>query len=138
MEIMVDFPGGARVDAHFGSHTVMTDQPRVDGTPGSAPTPFELFLSSIATCAGIYALNYCRQHNLPTEGLRIVQHVHANPANGMADQIEIEIQTPAGFPEKHLPSLIRAAELCKVKKHLQTPPEFRVYTRNLSGSGTQA
>ena len=56
MEMIVDFPGGDRVDAHFGSYTVMTDQPNAKGEPGSAPTPFSLFLASIATCAGIYVL----------------------------------------------------------------------------------
>jgi hypothetical protein len=37
MEMTIDFPGGDRVDAHFGAYTVMTDQPRVKGEPGSAP-----------------------------------------------------------------------------------------------------
>jgi hypothetical protein len=43
MEIVVDFPGGARVDAHFDDYTVMTDQPPAGGGAGSAPTPFAVF-----------------------------------------------------------------------------------------------
>ena len=58
MEMIVDFPGGARVDAHFGPYTVATDQPTMGGGTGSAPTPFAVFLASIATCAGIYVLGY--------------------------------------------------------------------------------
>jgi ribosomal protein S12 methylthiotransferase accessory factor len=72
MEMLIDFPGGDRVDAHFGPYTVMTDQYSPNGEPGSAPEPFMLFLASLATCAGIYVLNFCKQRNLPTEGLRIV------------------------------------------------------------------
>ncbi len=129
MDILVDFPGGDRVDAHFGPYTVLTDQPGPNGMPGSAPSPFELFLASIATCAGIYVLGFCRQRNLSTEGLKITQHTHRNPVTGMIDHVELEIHTPAGFPEKYLPSLIRSAELCAVKKHIETPPSFTVVTR---------
>jgi putative redox protein len=132
MDMMVDFPGGDRVDAHFGPFTVMTDQTGPNGEAGSAPTPFSLFLASIATCAGIYVLGFCRQRNLPTEGLKIIQRAHRNPTNGMVETVDLEIQTPAGFPEKYLPSLIRSAELCAVKKHIETPPAFKVYTQTVS------
>ncbi len=128
MELVIDFPGGAKVDAHFGSYTVKTDQPPAGGGEGSAPTPFGVFLASIGACAGIYVLGFCRQRGLPTEGLRIVQRVHTDPGTGMVGKIDLEIQAPPSFPEKYLPSLIRSAELCAVKKHLEHPPVFEVTT----------
>lgn len=131
MEMVIDFPGGAKVDAHFGSFTVKTDQPVISGGEGSAPAPFELFLASIGTCAGIYVSGFCKQRNLPTDGIRIVQRIHRDPATGMVGKIDLEIQTPPDFPEKYLPSLIRSAELCAVKKHLENPPKFEVTTRVL-------
>jgi|SRR5215211_1472478 len=124
MEILIDFPGGSRVDAHFGKFTVSTDQPPA----ASAPAPFDLFLSSIATCAGIYVLGFCQQRGLPSEGIQIVQRTYPNPQNGMIDEIDIEILVPPTFPEKYRDSLIRSAELCKVKKHLEKPPKFKVTT----------
>lgn len=125
MELNIDFPGGSRVDAHFGPFTIATDQPPA----ASAPTPFALFLSSIGTCAGIYVLGFCQQRGLPTDGIRIVQRVHSNRANGMVENIELEIQVPPEFPEKYRYSLIHSAELCAVKKHLENPPRFDVTTR---------
>ena len=71
MEILIDFPGGSRVDAHFGKFTVPTDQPPT----ASAPSPFEVFLSSIGTCAGIYVLGFCQQRGLPTEGMDVVNGI---------------------------------------------------------------
>jgi len=124
MEMIIDFPGGSRVDAHFGNFTVPTDQPPV----ASAPTPFALFLSSIGTCAGIYVLGFCQQRGIPAEGIRIVQHIHNNRATQMVDQIDLDIQVPADFPEKYRDSLIRSAELCAVKKHLENPPTFEIKT----------
>jgi putative redox protein len=132
MEILVDFPGGARVDAHFDQFTVRTDQPSAGGGEGSAPTPFAIFLSSLGTCAGIYVLGFCRQRGLPTQGIRILQRMINDPLTGMISKIELEIQLPASFPEKYRPSLIRSAELCAVKKHMENPPAFEITTREVS------
>src|SRR5512141_197193 len=97
MEMIIDFPGGSRVDAHFGGFTIPTDQPPA----ASAPTPFATFLSSIGTCAGIYVLGFCQQRGISTEGIRIVERVHSNPMTHMVDKIDLEIQVPGSFPDKY-------------------------------------
>ena len=131
MEMVIDFPGGARVDAHFGSYTVKTDQPPNGGGEGVAPTPFAVFLSSIGTCAGIYVLGFCKQRGLSVDGIRIVQRAHTDPRTRMIAKVDLEIQVPEDFPEKYRDSLARSAELCAVKKHLETPPEFDVFTKEI-------
>jgi ribosomal protein S12 methylthiotransferase accessory factor len=129
MEMVIDFPGGARVDAHFGSYTVNTDQPPAGGGDGMAPTPFAVFLSSLGTCAGIYVLGFCKQRGLSTDGIRIVQRVIPDAFNrGMVGTVQFEIQVPPEFPEKYYNALIRSAEQCAVKKHLEKPPEFEIFT----------
>lgn len=131
MEMIIDFPGGARVDAHFGQFTVHTDQPSQGGGQGSAPTPFAVFLSSIGTCAGIYVLGFCKQRNLSTDGIRIIQRMHSNPVTGMVGKVDLEIQIPSYFPEKYRSSLIKSAELCLVKKHFENPPTFEISTKEV-------
>jgi ribosomal protein S12 methylthiotransferase accessory factor len=131
MEMIIDFPGGARVDAHFGPYTVPTDQPPAGGGEGSAPTPFAVFLSSMGTCAGIYVLGFCRQRGLSTDGIRIVQRMHSNPLTGMVGKVDLEIQVPPDFPEKYRPSLVKSAELCAVKKHFEQPPVFDITTKEV-------
>jgi ribosomal protein S12 methylthiotransferase accessory factor len=125
MEMLIDFPGGSKVDAHFSGFTVNTDQPPV----ASAPSPFEMFLASIGTCAGIYVLGFCQQRGLSAADIRIVERVNHSRATGMVETIELEIQVPPTFPEKYRDSLIRSAELCAVKKHLEKPPRFEIATR---------
>ena len=127
MELLIDFPGGSRVDAHFDKFTVATDQPPM----ASAPSPFDVFLSSIGTCAGIYVLGFCRQRGLPTDGMRIIERVHRNQLSGMVEKIDLEIQVPSGFPEKYRDPLIHSAELCAVKKHLENPPAFDITTKRV-------
>jgi len=127
MEMTVDFPGGNRVNASFGSFTVATDQPKGVGGEGTAPTPFELFLASLATCAGFYVLGFCKMRGISLEGIRLVQTVERNP-NKMATRVRLEIQLPPGFPEQYTSAVIRAAEACLVKKHLENPPTFEIVT----------
>jgi len=129
MDMTMTFPGGARVDAEVGSFTIRTDQPPQAGGEDSAPAPFTLFLASIGTCAGIYVLGFCRQRGLPTDGIRIVQRMHANPLTGMVGQVDLEIQVPPSFPEKYRQALVRSAEQCAVKKHFEQPPQFEVFTQ---------
>ena len=129
MEMIIDFPGGAKVDAHFGEFSVKTDQPAICSGEGSAPTPFHVFLSSIGTCAGIYVLGFCRQRGLPTEGIRIIERINNNRMTGMVDKIDLEIQVPPDFPQKYYEALVRSADQCAVKKHLENPPQFNVFTQ---------
>jgi ribosomal protein S12 methylthiotransferase accessory factor len=128
MEMIIGFPGGSRVDAHFGSFTVATDQPPA----ATAPSPFEIFLASIGTCAGIYVLGFCKQRNLPTLDIRIVEQINHSSSTGMVETIGLKIQVPPEFPEKYRDSLIRSAELCAVKKTLEKPPRFEITTEVIS------
>lgn len=123
MEMEITFPGGLRVDAHMGNLVVETNQ------DGSAPAPFGLFLASIGTCAGIYVLSFCKHRGLSTEGVKVVQRVHMNPMTRMVETVDLDIVVPPDFPEKYHAALIRAADQCAVKKHLEQPPTFNVQTR---------
>lgn len=126
MEMIVDFPGGARVDVHFGPYSVMTDQPPSGGGEGSAPTPFDTFLASLGACAGIYVLGFCRQRGLPTEGLKLIQRIGIDPRTHMVSRVIIDILLPPEFPDKYKAAVIRSAEQCAVKKHFENPPQFEV------------
>ncbi len=128
MEMTIDFPGGDRVDAHFGPYTVKTDQPPQGGGAGSAATPFATFLASIGTCAGIYVLGFCRQRGIASVGIRIVQRMETDPQTGLVGKISLDIQLPPDFPEKYKAAVIRAADQCKVKKHMEHPPVFDITT----------
>ena len=47
---------------------------------------------------------------------------------GLIGQIDLEIQLPPDFPENYKAAVIRSAEQCAVKKHLEHPPAFNVTT----------
>lgn len=126
MSITVSFPGGKRVDATVHGFVLSTDQPVELGGEGAAPAPYDLFLGSLATCAGIYALGFCQARGIPTEGLRLEQSTEYDPTTHLASRVRLVVTLPDGFPERHRAGLVRAVELCKVKKTLATPPAFEV------------
>ncbi len=123
------FPGGKKVYADYNGFTHKTDQPVIGGGEGTAPAPFDLFLASMGTCAGIYVLGFCQQRNINTEGLELEQSLEFNPDTRLVEKVKIDIKLPEGFPEKYAGALINVAKLCAVKKHLDNPPEFVVNTK---------
>jgi len=125
-QIQLSFPGGQKVNALMRNFEIKTDQPVPAGGEDTAPTPFEYFLSSLATCAGIYVLNFFLERKLSTQGLAMTADYSRNPETKLVESYDIEIVLPKDFPEKYKSAVIRTAELCTVKKHLHHPPEIRV------------
>jgi len=124
----IHFPGGKRVDASYDGFEVATDQAVDSGGNGSAPEPFDLFLASIATCAGIYVLGFCQRRNIPYDGVRLIQSWERDEKTRRITTIRIAIEVPTDFPEKYHAALVRAANQCAVKKTMENPPEFDVQT----------
>src|SRR5262245_25507342 len=124
----IHFPGGLRVDAIHDAYWIRTDQPFEQGGDGTAPSPFDLFLASIGTCAGFYALRFCQQRNLDPEGLALSVTPERDAGGKRVARIRIEIMLPPAFPGKYRDAILRAVDQCSVKRQLAQPPEFDVVT----------
>lgn len=124
----ITFPGGVAVEARFGEFSVHTDQPVISGGQNSAPAPFDLFLVSIGTCAGYFALRFCQERELPTEGLRLTLETERDAERHRLAKVSLAIHLPPGFPEKYRQAIIRATNQCSVKRAILDPPEFEVLT----------
>ncbi|HOO98854.1 MAG TPA: OsmC family protein [Bacteroidales bacterium] len=124
----ITFSGGKVVTAKLGGHTIITDQPLDNGGGNTAPAPFDLYLASIGTCAGIYVKSFCDKRGIPAEDIKIIQKVEFDPEKRVPSKINLDIQVPPSFPEKYRESLISVAELCAVKKSIMNPPEFSIET----------
>ncbi len=125
MEMVITLEGKAKVKAQYKGHVVVTDQPEPSGD-NSAPAPFDLFLASIGTCAGIYVKSFCDQRGIPTGDIRLVQTLEFDQVKRLVSKINLKIELPPDFPEKYRAAVVNAAELCAVKKHLHNPPTIAV------------
>ena len=128
MEIF--FNGGKVVTAKLDNHLIITDQPLDNGGGNTAPAPFDLYLASIGTCAGIYVKSFCDRRNIPTDGIKIVQNIEYDPVKRLPSRISLDIKVPADFPEKYKEAVINAAGLCAVKKSIADPPKFEIIASN--------
>ncbi|MBD3279045.1 MAG: osmotically inducible protein OsmC [Candidatus Aegiribacteria sp.] len=127
MEMEIVFGEGKRVNARFGDFEIKTDQSVRGGGDASAPEPFDLFFASLGTCAGIYVLSFCQHHDLPSEGIKLVQKAVRNSETKLYETNIIEIQVPESFPKKYHKALVRSAKLCTVKRHVEKAlPRFEV------------
>ena len=126
MDVEVYFPGNKRVFAKFGDFVVETDQPTKDGGDATAPTPFEMFIASIATCAGVFVLEFLQNRGLPTEDAGVFLRAERNAETHLVEVVRLLIKLPSGFPERYRGAVVRAAEQCSVKRHLDSPPRFDI------------
>jgi ribosomal protein S12 methylthiotransferase accessory factor len=122
--IQVSFPGGKKVDAKIGEFDILTDQSVKAGGNASAPEPFDLFLASIATCAGIFALGFCQSRDIPSEGMSLTMNYEHDNQKKLICRMTLRLNLPDAFPQKYRSGIIRAMEQCAVKKHLLDAPEF--------------
>ena len=128
--LVVQFPGGKRVDVKVGDFLVQTDQSVKAGGEASAPEPYALFLSSLVACAGIFVLNFCTSRNLSTEGLALSMDWERDPKAPANAKAQFRLRVPEGFPEKYRAGILRAMDLCAVKKTMENPPEFTSVIEN--------
>jgi putative redox protein len=124
----ITFDGGKVITAHHNGHKIVTDQPIQGGGTNTAPAPYDLFLASIGTCAGIYVKSFCDQRGIPTDNMKIVQSMEIDPQRRLPAVIKLDIQVPEDFPEKYKAAMINVAELCAVKKTINNAPQFEIGT----------
>lgn len=126
--INVSFPGNLVVEAESGAFTIRTDQPVKSGGDNSAPSPSDLFLVSIATCAGFFALRFCQERKIDTSTMSLNMGYDWNKETKRYGTFSIELKLPEGFPDKYRKAIVRAMDQCAVKRHIIDPPDFAVTT----------
>ena len=126
MHMEMSFPGGLEVNAEVKGFTVRTDQPEKVGGGGTAPAPFDLFLASLGTCAGLYVLQFCKKRDIDTSQLGVSMETIKDPETRRITTIRIDVWLPEGFPDKYIPAVRRAVDQCTVKRHILEPPGFVV------------
>jgi putative redox protein len=128
-EIKILFGDGLKVNAEYKGFLVHTDQPVHQGGEGTAPSPFDYFLISLATCAGFYALEFCQARKIPTGGLAVSMSTERGAVSKMIEKVTIQVDLPPGFPPKYRETVIKAIDHCTVKAHILRPPRFEILAR---------
>jgi putative redox protein len=121
MTIEVRHEGGDRFAITMGRHRVVVDQP---GSGDEGPTPTELFVASLASCAAFYAGRFLARHGVATDGLGVsCSYAMAEDRPARVGAIDLRLLLPAGFPPA-LEDRVRAVvERCTVRNSIASPPD---------------
>jgi putative redox protein len=124
MEVQVEHLGGVQFQIKARQHTIASDQPTESGGFDEGMTPPELLLASLGSCAGFYAAQYLKKHNLSTEGtiIRVTADKAKDPAR--LDNFRIAVEIPAALSEKHHEGVVNAVHHCLIHNTLLHPPKI--------------
>ncbi len=104
---------------------IITDQPApVGGSEGL--TPPELMSGALGSCVGVYAVDYLKRNDLPTEGFRVDVEWTGASAPKRIGAYEIKVHLPARLTDRQRASLSRIVQACTIHKTLEHPPEIQV------------
>src|SRR5215468_9211779 len=101
MEVIVEHLGGVQFEIKARQHQIVCDQPVENGGFDEGMTPPELLLASLGSCAGFYAAQYLRKHQLATEGttVRVSAEKAHNPPR--LNNFRIQVEIPPGIRDQH-------------------------------------
>src|SRR5262249_24300257 len=125
IDITLRYQGAKRFEAVARGHHVVSDQPPEKSGADTGMTPPELFLSSIAACAGYYAAEDLNVRNLPAEGLEIRVSAEKGDKPVRLTGIRLEVTAP-GLNQRHRDGVLRAVDACLLKHTLTIPPRIEV------------
>jgi putative redox protein len=126
MEVFIEHLGDVQFEIKARTHTIACDQPAENGGYDEGMTPPELFLASLGSCAGFYAAQYLRKHNLATEGtwIKVTAEKAKNPPR--LDDLRIEVELPVELSEHHRAGVEEAIHHCLIHNTLLHPPRVSV------------
>ena len=126
MEVTVEHLGAVQFEIKARQHTIACDQPPENGGFDEGMTPPELLLAALGSCAGFYAAQYLRKHNLADEGTRVRVSAEKlkNPAR--MDNFSIEVEMPLKVDDEHRKGVEQAVHHCLIHNTLLHPPRIAV------------
>lgn len=122
----VTFPGNKKIDVAFDNFIIKTDQAKENGGDETAPEPFDVFISSLGACAGIYAKSFCDIRKLSTQDMYLTSDVSFKDGQKLMEKVTITLYVNQGFPEKYIKPIIKAMNGCAVKNQLH--PDINIQT----------
>ena len=124
MNVTVEHLGGMQFEIKARHHRLACDQPVDNGGFDEGMTPPELLLASLGSCAGFYAAQYLKKHQLAAEGtiVRVSAEKAKNPPR--LNEFKIQVEIRAGIIDEHRQGIEEAVRHCLIHNTLLNPPSI--------------
>ncbi|MDK1342922.1 OsmC family protein [Streptomyces sp. 378] len=120
---------GDAFDIRVRGHVLTVDQPLPDGGKDTAPTPVELFVAAVASCAAHYAGRFLDRHGVGRDGLSVraeFRMAEERPARVAALSLAVHVPT---LEPRRLAALRAVVSHCTVTNTLAQAPEIALDVR---------
>lgn len=114
MRIESKLIGGMQFESDIRGHKVLVDVPPESGGADEGPMPPELVVTALGTCVGIYAVNFCKKHQIDPTGMLVHTDWNKLTDPSRIGSMSVEVEIPAGIPEEKLPAFMKTIEQCMV------------------------
>ncbi|MGC9407868.1 OsmC family protein [Streptomyces sp. DZ1-3] len=128
---------GDAYEIRVRGHVLTVDQPLTDGGKDTAPTPVELFVAAVASCAAHYAGRFLDRHGVGRDGLSVRARFRmANDRPARVASLTLTVVAPELPPEK-VAALRAVVAHCTVSNSLTRPPETELRVIHSSPDGAR-
>ncbi|MBI2842990.1 MAG: OsmC family protein [Armatimonadetes bacterium] len=124
MEMTIDYTGGMQFIAETRGHKLIIDLPPALKGEDTGPTPPELFIASLGSCIGVYAVGCLTAQGVPCEGIHVAMTWEDGKSPARIGKISADISLPEGISPERARMALRAAEQCKIHNTLHHTPEI--------------
>lgn len=126
-QLTVEHVEGVRFRTVVDGHELNFDWPPKEGGQDAGPSPAEVFVASIAACAGMYVRSYCNQKNLESAGMKVHAHWETSKEHGKhLGKLSMRVELPGEIPEEREAALMRVAEKCYLHRTLIHSPQIEI------------
>ncbi|MFH1837338.1 MAG: OsmC family protein [Candidatus Omnitrophota bacterium] len=126
MKTVTEYMGKKKFRTIIRGHEVVTDVPEKTGGEDTAPTPVEIFIASLGSCAGVFASWYLETAKINVEKMFIdVDWDYASDPRRVG-RADITVRLPGVELAERERGLIAAVKKCTVHNTLENPPEVSI------------
>ncbi|MCP4648967.1 MAG: OsmC family protein [PVC group bacterium] len=126
MEVNVNYITAMKFEAVCGKHRVSVDLPVESNGTDTGPTPPQYFLTSLASCVGVYVASYCNSAKLNAKGMQIKITADKMQNPSRIDNIKILVALPNAEVGKRRDAVLSVARKCLIHNTLHDVPQISI------------
>ncbi len=127
MESMsISWVNGVQLEVKVRDHCLLVDQPVQEGGNDEGSTPVEMFVASLGTCIGYFAVRFCQRHKLPMAGLKVFMEWGYAEQPHRIGSMTARVGLPTRLDTAMRERLQKVLEGCTVHNSITHAPEISI------------